>query len=294
MRNLPLAALRAFAVAYEVGGVRRAASSLGVAHSAVSRHLRELEAWLGVALIEPRRGAARLAFTPNGEALGKAALSGLSELAHAVEATREGRRANGVVIATTASIAARWLIPRLTTLRQSHPWIEVSVITQQATLDPARQGADMALRMGSEPSVEGKSELLMDDALYPVASPEYWRGLRVANAKRAIASARLLHDRDPSSAWERWFRPFPATGVNLRAGPRFTSSDLVLRAAAVGLGLALARDRLAASDIAAGVLIRPFGACEVKLARAYWLVLPSAGLASAAQETVAQWLREQT
>ena len=92
MRDLPLGALRAFAAVYERGGVRPAARALQVNHSSVSRHLRDLEAWLGVALLEPRDGAVRLVFTPQGEALGRSAVSGLTELARAVDAARELRR----------------------------------------------------------------------------------------------------------------------------------------------------------------------------------------------------------
>src|SRR5689334_8093844 len=118
MQKLPLSALRAFAAVYEAGGVRPAARSLRVAHSSVSRHLAELQRWLGVDLFEkPRAAKGPLVFTVQGHALGKAALEGLSALATAVESARELRRANSVVIGSTASFAARWLIPRLADLQ---------------------------------------------------------------------------------------------------------------------------------------------------------------------------------
>ncbi|MFP3943282.1 MAG: hypothetical protein ACLFWF_05290 [Alphaproteobacteria bacterium] len=69
----------------------------------------------------------------------------------------------------------------------------------------------------------------MDDTLYPVASRHYWAGLGERRPPQALAKARLLHDRDPVSVWEKWFTAHPSPGVDLRAGPRFTSSDLVLR-----------------------------------------------------------------
>jgi LysR family glycine cleavage system transcriptional activator len=50
MKDLPLNALRVFALACAKGGVRSAARELGIAHSSVSRHLAELEKWLGVPL----------------------------------------------------------------------------------------------------------------------------------------------------------------------------------------------------------------------------------------------------
>jgi LysR family glycine cleavage system transcriptional activator len=293
MRDLPLSALRAFAVVYEAGGVRSAARTLNIAHSAVSRHLRDLEAWLGVDLIEARSGG-RASFTPHGHALGRAASSGLSELARAVDSVRELRRANSVAIATAASFGARWLIPRLPALQRDHPWIEPSVIAQQSVLDLSAQGADIALRMGAGPWDEGEAEPFMDDALYPVASPEYWRGLSGRTPAQRLAKARLLHDRDPSAAWERWFAEHESTGVDVRAGPRFTSSDLVLRAAAAGLGVALARRRLADDDVAAGRLMRPFADdAAVSLPRAYWLVLPRGGTRRPAERATVAWLRAQ-
>lgn len=291
MRDLPLAALRAFAAVHETGGVRPAARSLGIAHSAVSRHVRELEAWLGVALVEPRPGAGRFSLTPHGDALGRAAASGLKELGRAVDSVRELRRANSVVVAAPTSFAARWLLPRLPGLYDAHPWIEVSVVARQRSLDLADQGADMAVRMGAAAAHGDDVEPLMDEALVPVATRSYWASLRERDPVRALARARLIHDRDPASVWERWFADHPSPDVDLRAGPRFTSSDLVLQAAAQGLGVALARCRLAEEDLASGRLFRPFGDLAVPIERAYWLVLPQGGPRRSAERAVAEWIR---
>jgi LysR family transcriptional regulator, glycine cleavage system transcriptional activator len=274
MQNLPLGALRAFAAVYEHGGVRPASRELHVTHSSVSRHLRELENWLGIALIEQRDGPRRMKFTPQGEALGRAALKSFGELASAVAGLRESRRGNSVAIATTPSIAVRWLLPRLTIFQAAHPRIEVSVIAEQVALDLSQQRADIGLRMGAGAWPNLICEPLMDDALYPVAKRAYLSSIGSPRSTRGLAKARLIHDRDPAGAWEKWFAAHPAPGVNTRAGPRFTSSDLTLRAAAQGLGVALARDRLAAEDVASGVLVRPFGDLSVVISNAYWIVRP--------------------
>src|SRR5690625_3238470 len=133
MKDLPLNALRAFATIYSTGGVRMAARELGVAHSAVSRHLRELEAWLGVSLTRPatvggRRG---IAFTAQGEALGRASLDGFQTLERAITSVREERSPFSVVLSTTPSFAARWLMPRLTALGTAYPRIELSLHVEQ-------------------------------------------------------------------------------------------------------------------------------------------------------------------
>jgi LysR family transcriptional regulator, glycine cleavage system transcriptional activator len=293
MQRLPLSALRAFAAVYETGGVRSAARTLQVTHSSISRQLRELEAWIGVALLENRSTKGQLAFTPQGRALGEAALAGLAALSNAVASVRELRPANSVVITTTASFAVRWLLPRLASLQRTHAWLEVSMTTQQAVQNLSSQGADLAVRMGNGPWSDGRCEPFMDDALYPVATRRYWSSIGERQPGRALAKAHLLHDRDPASSWERWFAVNPLPGIDLRPGARFTSSDLVLRAAAEGLGVALARDRLAASDIGSGLLMRPFGTAQVSVPRAYWLVTPPDGEPRPAVQVVAEWIRSQ-
>ena len=118
MRNLPLTLLRALAAVYESGGIRPAGRLLGIQHSAVSRSLRDLEAWLEVPLFEKRDGQRTLVFSAEGAALGKSALATIRELETAVLKTREGSNANSVTIGTTPSFAMRWLLPRLPRLNE--------------------------------------------------------------------------------------------------------------------------------------------------------------------------------
>src|SRR4029450_8639361 len=100
MRELPLNGLRVLAATLEAGGVRAASRFLQLSPSVVHRHLRELEARIGVPLIE--RGSGRkLRFTAAGQRLGRIAAETLGELAVAVEATIEDRRADDTVIRTT-------------------------------------------------------------------------------------------------------------------------------------------------------------------------------------------------
>ena len=290
MRDLPLNALRAFAAVYHSGGVRPAARALQVTHSSVSRHLHALEAWIGLPLLQSRAGARALSFTAQGEALGRAALASLSDLEGAIDQLRESRRANAVTISTTPSLAARWVLPRLADFERHHPRIELSVVGDQNLADPSAQGADLAIRMGQGPWPALACDPLMDDGLYPVVSPAYW----AAQGKpRSLTGLRLLHDRDPNASWQRWRQVYGPKSLDIRPGPRFASSDLVLRAAAQGLGVALARGRLAADDVAAGTLLRPLGKRQVVLADAYWIVRPETAAPRQVVATVIDWLSAQ-
>lgn len=104
---------------------------------------------------------------------------------------------------------------------------------------------------------------------------------------------RLLHDRDPQTAWETWRRRFGPEDLDVRRGPRFASTDLLVRAAVQGQGVALARGRLAGEDLDAGRLLRPCGDLELDLGTAYWVVRPDHGLPRPAVKIVMDWLRGQ-
>lgn len=291
MNDLPLNALRALAAVYASGGVRAAGRELGVAHSSVSRHIAELEGWLGVPLVVGA-GRAGLAFTPQGHALGKAALAGLRDIAAAALAVRETRSARSVTISTTPSFAARWLLPRLPGLERAHADLEVSVLVEQKLDDLSAGGIDVAIRMGRGPWAGVRSKSLMDDSLFPVMSPSFHAASGRPRRTDKLVGLRLLHDRDPNASWEAWRRVHGPPSLDVRRGPRFASSDLVLRAAAQGQGVALARGRLASAELATGALIRPFGDRAVALEAAYWLVLPERDPTRAAALVLA-WLEKE-
>jgi LysR family transcriptional regulator, glycine cleavage system transcriptional activator len=290
MNDLPLNALRAFAAIRVHGGVRAAARELGIAHSAVSRHLAELESWLGVTLIEPGAGRRGGTFTVQGHALGDAAVTGLREIAGAVAAVREMKSARSVTISATASVAARWLLPRLPAFEAAYRGIEVSVVVEQKLDDLGASAIDIAIRIGRGPWPGVRCEPMMGDELYPVMSPSLHATTGRPRTPEALVGLRLLHDRDPSASWDTWRRVHGPHALDVRRGPRFASSDLVLRAAAQRLGVALARDRLARDDIASGALVRPIAGLAVELADAYWIVRPDRAPSRAAS-VVVDWLR---
>ena len=293
MKDLPLNALRAFAAIYETGGIRPAARALRVTHSSISRHVRELESWIGLTLIEVPEGTRSLRFTDQGEALGRSALAGLRELETAIATVREAKRGNSVMIATTPSFASCWLLPRLPDLEATHPWIEISIIVDQRRSDPSEQGADFGVRVGRGPWSGLASEPFMDDALYPVMSPSFWKASGKPTDPSDLVGLRLLHDRDPNSTWEVWRNAYGPKDLDLRPGPRFTATDLVLKAAAKGLGVALARDRMVREDIDAGLVIRPFGDAEVVMRNAYWIVRSENSTSRSAVDKVIEWLKLQ-
>ncbi|MEJ8567310.1 LysR substrate-binding domain-containing protein [Elongatibacter sediminis] len=292
MYDLPANALKVIAAVFDADGVRAAARNLRVSHSSVSRHMRVLEDWLGVELFERNSGRGRLEFSPQGKALGQAALESFEELSKAVRSLRETPHPNTVKLSTTPSMASLWLLPRLVRFREAHPGLELSLIVEQRLVDPARQETDAAIRMGKGPWPGLVCQPLMDDALFPVMSQRYWEDAGRPSEPNELRHLQLLHDRDPNTPWDLWIEKFCSVDIDTKAGPRYTSSDLVLRAASQGLGAALARSRLAEEALNVGSLIRPFGELSIHLPDAYWIVRPP-GKERTAVRTVMSWLRFQ-
>src|SRR3979490_1748360 len=106
-----------------------------ISHSAVSRHLKELERWLGVTLLE-RRDSGGLRASAQGQLLAEAARSALHGMQQALEAVREQRSSSSVSVSTTPSFAVRWLLPRLPALPRSYPRLQASVLGQQRLEGP--------------------------------------------------------------------------------------------------------------------------------------------------------------
>ena len=290
MKNLPLNALRAFAAVYETGGIRPAARLLGITHSSISKHVQELEAWIGVPLVDREQGVRTIKFSPQGEDIGRVALENLNDIASAVEAVRESKQGNAVTISTTPSFAARWLLPRLQDFNATFPWIELSIVVDQKLNFAGDHGADIAIRMGQGPWEGLECTPLMNELLFPVMSTSFWLKVGRPTELSALDGLPLLHDRDPQASWQRWLSEQDGLVFDTRAGPRFASSDLVLRAAVQGLGVALARGRLVEDDLATGLLIKPFEGKEATLSQAYWLLHPKGKKKTIAISKVIEWL----
>jgi len=175
-------------------------------------------------------------------------------------------------------------------LTEAHPKIEVSILVDQARKSPIETGADLNIRMGTQPSNDFEAVLLMNERIFPVMSPVLWEKLGRPTKTDELLDLPLLHDRDPSTSWGTWRKQYGPALLNVRQGPRLTSSDLILRAAEQGQGVALARGRLTGESLANGSLIRPLGDAELDLGDNYWIIANPETGGRRVVRTVIAWL----
>lgn len=279
---------------YQEGGVRAAARHLDIAHSSISRHLNELENNLGIPLFEKSHHGAGLILSKRGEQLARVSSESFQQIQRVVTALQNHRSHKTVTLSTTASFAARWLLPRLEELKKDLPHYDVSILIDQhlANLEDGR--IDLAIRMGQGPWTGVKSRPLMDDQLYPVMSPAYWQKHHQPSQVDDLKSLTLLQDTDPNTPWSLWLDAHAPKLSQMPLGPHIASSDLLLRAALLGQGTALARHQLVKDDLESGLLIKPFGDRCIPISNAYWLVTSAHYQPRPATRAVMAWLQAQS
>src|SRR5699024_1472234 len=95
-----------------------------------------------------------------------------------------------------------------------------------------------------------------------------------------LAHHTLLHLRwqelGDTADWKTWLATAGVTGVDPEAGPRFGQESMTLQAAVAGNGVALIRTYIAADDLAAGRLVRPFAHTLPEEFGHYFVCLPAA------------------
>jgi LysR family glycine cleavage system transcriptional activator len=130
----------------------------------------------------------------------------------------------------------------------------------------------------------------MDEQVFPVVAPQLWDQLGRPTKVVDLLGVPLLHDRDPATSWATWRKEIGPERLDIRHGPRLTSSDLILRAAEQGQGVALARARLTSESLESGTLIRPFGDSKLDLGVNYWIVVNPDTNGRRVVRSIIEWL----
>lgn len=143
----PLHLLRAFSMVTRFGSVSRAAEALHLTQSAVSKQVKELEGWVGVALFE--RSRKRLALTPAGERYEKAVRAVLAQLeAATLELITSDDGGGALHLSSLPTFAAKWLIPRLPQFQQLHPQVTLHFVPYVHSYDFERPELDCSILFG--------------------------------------------------------------------------------------------------------------------------------------------------
>lgn len=286
-RILPsLNALKAFEAAARHESFTLAAAELNVTHAAISRHIRELEVWLGTKLfVRTGRG---VELTEKGGSYVADITRGFDVLAAATESvsSRRRRRRQQLVVSVEPSFAALWLVPRLGRFTAANPEIELVVDSSHRLVDFARDEADIGIRYGRGIWPNVASDVLTRTNMTPVCSPAFLNARHIRDPSDLQPG--LLLQEETRRYWYEWLK---AAGVCDRISPEGPTLGLHLTipAAEAGQGFALADEVIAGDALVGGRLVKPFAISVAEYG--YYFVRDAARKDSKAMAAFHAWLK---
>jgi LysR family glycine cleavage system transcriptional activator len=281
--------LRAFEAAARHLSFTVAAAELNVTQTAISHQIRRLEEELGIRLFVRQNRA--LALTPQAKDYLPGVRAAFNDLRLATDRLLRKDNEHVLTVSTLASLAAKWLLPRLSAFQETHPGIDVRITTSTALVDFRTGDVDAAIRYGRGDWPGLHADWLMADQLFPVCSPALLTGKRPLRTPEDLRDHVLLHTSNANSDdWRLWLT---AAGLpaNISKLPGLTF-DLILvtvQAALDGIGVAMGRTSYVEADIAKGRLVVPFK-ITLPANAGFYLVCPEASADTPKLVAFRQWL----
>ena len=281
--------MRAFEAAARHLSFTNAATELNVTQTAISHQIRRLEEELGVRLFIRQNRA--LALTPQATEYLPGVRAAFNDLRFATDRLLRKDNENVLTVSTLASLAAKWLLPRLPAFQEAHPGIDVRITTSTALVDFKTGDVDAAIRYGRGHWPGLRADWLMADELFPVCSPALITGSKPLRCPEDLAEQTLLHtSAGYNDDWRLWLTAagLPAN-ISKRPGLTFDLILVTVQAAIDGLGVAMGRTSYVEADIAKGRLVVPFK-IALPADAGFYLVSPEARADSPKLSAYRKWL----
>ncbi|ACT60191.1 LysR substrate-binding domain-containing protein [Hirschia baltica] len=254
----PFEALRAFDAVARLGGIRKAANWLERDHAVLSRHLRSIEKWAGVPLIE--RSTAGTSLTEEGQKYHLAVSKALDSISHASLDLLYSGTHHQLNIWCIPGFATNWLSLHLSSMETTNSDVDLQLRPSVDSPDFLSHEADADIRVQRN---YGEQEVLADHLqavplavlpIIPVANRKYLESLTEIETPAHLLEHHLLHERS-TSTWETWLKSHNVPCDNTLKGIKLWQGDLTLDAARHGQGIVLTNPLVASRFIERGELI---------------------------------------
>jgi len=169
-----------------------------------------------------------------------------------------------LTVGVVGTFAIGFLIERLADFRQQHPFVDLRLLTNNNKVDLWTESLDFAIRFGAGAWHGTQADLLLRAPVTALCSPATAEGLRHPADLEKCTLLRSYRDQD----WPSWLAAAGVPQLSAR-GPVFDASTLMVQAAILGEGVALAPAAMFQRDLHLGALVQPF-AITVDVG-GYWL-----------------------
>lgn len=241
MRRLPpLRALEAFVRTVRLGSARAAANELGLSPSALSRRIANLEDFTGKKLFS--RSGQVMKLTDEGRAFYDAVAPHLETLAAAVEAQSENLQLMRLRLGVMPLFGTQRLFPRLPELRALHPRLHLDIDTGPHLIDRVGDTLDAAIALTTRPDPSFHAVQLDENTVHAICSVELAEQLGPTPDIEKLEKQTFLIHNDMELSFEAWKKALGLEKLQPAAIDHFDSGQLILEAAAQGLGIAIMHD----------------------------------------------------
>ena len=281
--------LRAFEAAARHLSFTQAASELNVTQTAISHQIKRLEQELVVRLFVRQNRS--LTLTPEASQYLPGVRAAFNDLKLATDRLLRKDQDHVLTVSTLASLAAKWLLPRLSAFQEAHPGIDVRITTSTGLVDFQRDNVDAAIRYGRGQWPGVRADWLMADEVFPVCSPALANGTKPLKCPEDLRDHVLLHTSNANSDdWRLWLTAagLPAN-LSKQPGVTFDLIFVTIQAAIDGIGVAMGRTSYVQDDIAKGRLVVPFK-IALPADAGFYLVSPQARADSPKLSAFREWL----
>jgi len=236
----PLTAIEAFVQVARLGSVKAAADELALSSPALSRRVQTLERFVGRPLFERRHQA--LLLNGDGEQLLARVSPALDTLADAIDATTGEAEVLRLRLAVLPLFASQRLMERLPELRAAHPELHIDIDTAAHGLARLGEGIDAAIVLASsiEPGLYARR--LDHNKIYAIGARRLAEGPNALQAPGDLRRMTIFLHREMPEAFELWREAAGLPDLEPAAVDHFDSGQLILDAAAQGLGVAFMLD----------------------------------------------------
>ncbi len=241
MRRLPpLRALEAFVRVVRLGSARSAAHELGLSPSALSRRIANLEDFTGRKLFS--RSGQTMKLTDEGRIFYDAVAPHLEALAAAVESQSENLQLMRLRLGVMPLFGSQRLFPKLPELRRLHPRLHLDVDTGPHLIDRVGDTLDAAITLMTDPDPSFHSLKFGQNTVHAICNRELAEKLGSEPDQAALEEQTFLVHTDMTLSFEAWKKALGFERLNPAAVDHYDSGQLILEAAAQGLGIAIMHD----------------------------------------------------
>ena len=264
--------MQVFIRVVEAGGIGRAAEQLGIAKSAVSRRLSELEERLGSRLIN--RTTRRSSLTDAGQRYYQQALKVVDQV-HEMNtelADDDAALTGSIRLTVPLSFGLLHMSPAIDLFARQHPQVSIHMDFSDRQVDVVEEGFDLALRIAHLKDSSMQARKICPSHYVIAASPDYLKRNGRPNTASEIAEHNFLkYGVGNTAQWPIIDAEGKEQRFNVTSKMTANNGDFLLQMACAGHGIVVLPTFIAWQALAAGELVQVLEDCTIPSLDAYFV-----------------------